>query len=298
MQVYGIWKSIDELGVAQLKLYVSDLDGTLLRNNATLSQYSKQSLEALINNGVYFTVASARGIAAIRQLMQGVPLTLPVIGVNGAYITDVHTGEHHLINSIEQKCSIELFETINKFQHEIFVSTFDGTKDRLYYCSITNGGMEWYFNDRKRNNDHRLTFTSDLSIALQEQVVCLTVINRKDRLLELYQYIERSFPQMQIYFFENEYSPGWYWLTIHHYRASKKHAIQYIADQYGIPKDKVTVFGDNLNDMSMFKGAGEGIAVSNAIAELKQHATKVIGSNEEDSVVNYIINDVTNTKIS
>ena len=52
--------------------------------------------------------------------------------------------------------------------------------------------------------------------------------------------------------------------------------------------EKLVVFGDSLNDISMFKIADESYAVANAMDELKKIATYIIGSNEEDSVVDLL----------
>ena len=52
--------------------------------------------------------------------------------------------------------------------------------------------------------------------------------------------------------------------------------------------EKLVVFGDSLNDVSMFRIADEAYAVANAMEELKQIATGVIGSNEEDAVANML----------
>jgi hydroxymethylpyrimidine pyrophosphatase-like HAD family hydrolase len=50
----------------------------------------------------------------------------------------------------------------------------------------------------------------------------------------------------------------------------------------------VTVFGDQLNDASMFQIAGRGVAVSNAVESIKGIAHQVIGDNESDAVVRYL----------
>ena len=49
-------------------LYVSDLDGTLLDNDTSLSQYSKDTLNAMLDQGLLFTVAGARSIASMVRL--------------------------------------------------------------------------------------------------------------------------------------------------------------------------------------------------------------------------------------
>ena len=67
-------------------VYISDLDGTLLRNDATLSDYARDRLSQMIRSGLQFTVASARSVVSIRQMLHGLELPLPVIEFNGAFV--------------------------------------------------------------------------------------------------------------------------------------------------------------------------------------------------------------------
>ena len=70
-------------------LYVSDLDGTLLRSDGSLSPYSLRTITRLIHEGMLFTVASARGCNLIRAAIGGLPLRLPVIDQNGACVSEL-----------------------------------------------------------------------------------------------------------------------------------------------------------------------------------------------------------------
>ena len=74
-------------------LYVSDLDGTLLTNAATLSDYSRSALRTLLAEGLKFSVASARSVASMRKILRGLTLELPIIGFNGALLSDLNTGK-------------------------------------------------------------------------------------------------------------------------------------------------------------------------------------------------------------
>ena len=56
----------------------------------------------------------------------------------------------------------------------------------------------------------------------------------------------------------------------------------------GLDGGELIVFGDQINDIKMFRIAARAVAVANAHPDVKRHATHVIGSNEEDSVVKYI----------
>ena len=76
------------------QLYISDLDGTLLQDDATLSSFARQQLTRLIEADVQITFATARSIVSASQILQGVSFRLPAICVNGTYISDFHTHKH------------------------------------------------------------------------------------------------------------------------------------------------------------------------------------------------------------
>lgn len=138
------------------KLFISDLDGTLLNNNAKLSNYARNSLNALMEKGLDFTVASARSVVAMQKIFKGLYIRLLVIGFNGAFISDLRTGEHVIVNEIAPNIKDDILHDIKKYVQFPFVSSFDGKRERLYYVDIQNDGCKWYVNDRKQNKDNRL----------------------------------------------------------------------------------------------------------------------------------------------
>ncbi len=93
--------------------------------------------------------------------------------------------------------------------------------------------------------------------------------------------------------FENPYSPGHWWLTIHVRKACKAKALRTLLEMEGIPPQRLTVFGDHINDIKMFQLAGRAVAVANAEELVKQNAHEIIGSNDDDAVVKYIQRNAT-----
>lgn len=276
-------------------IYVSDLDGTLLRNDGAISDFSKENLTRLLNDGIYFTAASARSVVAMQKILKGIPFRLPVIEFNGAFISNLETGRHEIINEIDRHLLPEIFSLIEQYDCLPFISTFNGQDDCLYYERLNNEGMSWYCNDRIRADDRRLRHTSNLKDSFHDNVVCFTVINRKHALAELAAKIDDTFgDKVEIHLSENQYSLGWYWLTVHDSRATKDQAIRILMDNMGLHSSQLTVFGDNSNDIKMFKIADTGVAVANAIEELKKYASLIIGTNEEDSVVRFLMQDQIN----
>ena len=75
-------------------LYVSDLDGTLMRNDETISAYTERTLNKLIGEGLAFTYATARSVESARTITGGLKLKLPVVTRNGTVLADNSTGRH------------------------------------------------------------------------------------------------------------------------------------------------------------------------------------------------------------
>ena len=272
------------------KIYISDLDGTLLRNDATLSPWSREKLTGLLNDGLHFTIASARSANSTKQILGDLPLTLPVIEINGAFITDYHTYKHHAINDMEKNLLDGIYGCIRQHKFDHFVSTFNGTEDCLYYKNLSNPGLKWYHDNRVECGDTRLRPTKNIRDTFADRVVALTVVDTFQRLQLLDEQLSAEFDgQLETHFFENIYSPPWWWLTIHDKKACKSIAIKKLLEITGFSDTDAVVFGDNLNDIKMFESSSCAVAVANAIDDVKQHANVVIGSNEDDSVVKYIM---------
>lgn len=272
-------------------LFVSDLDGTLLQDDATLSPHARETLTNLLEDGFPFTIATARSIVSVKQILKDLPITLPVVCSNGAYLSDFNTGKHHAVNGVNKPRDLDILELIRDAGFHPFISTYHEGKDHLYMDRITNEAMRWYQQDRVTEGDERLMVVDDLSSAMHEKVICFNVLEREAPLKELEKQLRARFGELlHIYFYENWYSPEWFWLSVHDESATKGGAIRIILKELGLTSDQLTVFGDNLNDVSMFQLAGQAVAMENAKPELKALATTQIGTNQADSVVNYLAN--------
>ncbi|MBN2713394.1 MAG: HAD family hydrolase [Planctomycetes bacterium] len=271
------------------RLFVSDLDGTLLQPDATLSAFAREGLARLISDGLAFTVASARNINNIQTILGDLPLQFPVIGHNGACISDLANGKHILYLSLDSEIAQSIIERALGEGHYPFLSTYDGVSDHLYYEKATNYGMEWYVRDRTEAQDPRLKKLDDIYSPLAEEVSCVNFVGRHADLLSLEQWLAESFAgSVRTIFYENMYCPGWWWLTVYHPESSKAHALGKLSEMTGIGLEDITVFGDAINDVPMFEVAGRRIAVENADEHLRPYADEFIGPNTEDSVVKYL----------
>lgn len=113
----------------------------------------------------------------------------------------------------------------------------------------------------------------------QGEVFYLSSFARRETLLPL-EPKARALDFAHTSFTSDAYKPEWYWLEISRFDATKATGVDKLRKLTGIPR--IVCFGDNLNDLPMFRVADECYAVANARPELKAAATGVIGSNVED----------------
>lgn len=272
-------------------LYVSDLDGTLLQDDATLSPHARRVLTDLLARRAPFTVATARSLASMQHILQGIEVNLPVIEFNGAFLSDLATGEHLWINDLQQPVLDQVYDVLCSQGHAPFLSTFDGSHDWLYAPPAAHAGMQWYIDDRLAVADRRMRQVDDVTAGLSERVVCLTIIDRAQALAPVMRQLGAFGDAIDVNYWDNSYSPGWHWISVHDGRATKDRAVAELIKHAGLGDVEVTAFGDQVNDVAMVRSAHRGVAVANAIAEVRAVADEIIGPNTQDSVPEYIAAD-------
>ncbi len=256
-------------------LYITDLDGTLLNKDGQLSKESKDQLIILLNKGVNITVASARSVESIRKILDGLPIDLPIISFNGAYLSDFNTGKHYITHPIRNNSLFDLLKT-----YGALVSLHKENVDELYQVGNLSEGAKAYIADRERDYSTKVNTIKELP--KEHDVMGYTVIGEKEDILALKKKLE-DFEGIVVDAWLDMYYKPWYWLSIHSKEATKANGIKSLKKY--VETDCVIVFGDNTNDIEMFKYADRGIAVENAVLSLKVCADELIGNHESNSVV-------------
>jgi Cof subfamily protein (haloacid dehalogenase superfamily) len=275
--------------MTRTRLYLSDLDGTLLNSAGEVSARTRGLLEELLRSGLQFSVASARSHFSIRKLFGELPFPLPIIEFNGAFLTEYATGRHLEVYSLGQELGEAIFDRILAAGLRPFVCSYNGREDCLHYDELINPGMVWYERRRRAAQDPRLRRTLRLKETLAEDVVSLTVMaHDAPRVQALRDELRERFgEELQLFCYENEYDHGNWWLTIHHAAASKHIAMHRLRETHA-PDAELVALGDNVNDLLMLQHADLAVAVGNAVEPVRAAAHHVIGTNDEDSVARFL----------
>ncbi len=270
-------------------LYVTDFDGTLIRDDLSLSDWSRARLVSLLEEGAPITIATARSIVSLSAILGDIPFRLPVVVFNGAFLTDYGTKTHLVVCSIDRDIVPALHEMIVRAGSRPSLSVFDGSRDLLFSTGAANAGQEAYLQERLLFRDDRLREVAALEQAFVHQVMCFTVIDREETLATLSARISEVFgDRLVCTLYAYRYFPGWFFLSVYDARATKDQGIRTLVEMYSLQESDLVVFGDDVNDLGMFRIATRALATANARPELKRIAHEVIGTNGEDSVVRWI----------
>ncbi len=267
-------------------LYVTDLDGTLLQNDQTLSVETVRILNELLDQGLCFTYATGRSLQSAAPIMKSLHLSLPVITRDGCIAADPKTNREIEINRISDEMINKLRPILASIMSSCFITTYSkGSELKLYCKSEYSEGFKQYLDEHAE--DKKLSAVSNEDALYENEISFFKFVASCEELEPIYQRVKDD-PELSCFLQKDNYSDA-YWFSIYPKCATKAAAIQKLQKQLGC--DRLVVFGDSVNDISMCQIADESCAVANATEELKEAATQIIGSNMENSVARWIQSD-------
>jgi hypothetical protein len=256
------------------KAVFTDMDGTLLRKDHTVSHKTRQTIQRLTDQGILVIPISARPLHGMLHITENIfPKEVPIVSLNGSYI--YHNGD------IIYEVKMPLPETaaIHDLVQGHPVSA-------MYYSQ-----MEWYAHDMTDaiKKEQRITpvavriqpFRETYNGWEQQQAGPNKILIAGDEKIILSieaKLLEQFSDHLNIYKSQPRY------LEAMHPSASKSNAIHFIMDMYGLQKHEIVAIGDNYNDKGMIEFAGLGVAMGNAPEEIKAVADFVTDTNNHDGV--------------
>lgn len=268
-------------------LYITDLDGTFLDSNAELTAKSEKLISDAINNGALFTVATARTFATVTKLFENTPLKLPLVLMNGVMLYDPEAKKILSCHSIGSHCINKVFDAFK--HHGLFPMVYRCAENclEIEYFSTDNPYQMKYVGNRTKAVGKKFIFSPAFTCKENDEVIYIVTLDKYENIQPLYEDISKI-SDVSCAFYRDNYTDC-YFLEIFAAGVSKATAMLEVKEIVGA--EKVTAFGDNLNDIEMFKAADEAYAVENACDELKRTATGIIGKNDDNAVAEFIYNN-------
>ena len=272
-------------------LYVSDLDGTLLTPREGLSPFTIRVLNRLVEQGMAFTYATARSQHSADVVTRGLTKSLPVIIYNGAFIRRGERRETLLRQLLPGPSVARARQVFGEAGISPLVYTMaQGVERVLWRPEKESPGVARYVASRQR--DERLLPVADEEALYQGEVFYFTCIGGREELLPAYEALRQD-KALSVLLQEEIYQPGEFWLEVMSAAATKAQAAAWLKERLGC--QRMTAFGDGLNDIPLLEEADVRCAVANAVPQLRQAAGQVIPANTEDGVARFLLADTAPT---
>lgn len=266
------------------RLYVSDLDGTLLNEDARISEKTVEILNREIERGLQFTISTARTPATALKIIEPLHLNLPIMMMNGVLIYDMKSKKYLKKETLEETIIMVLLGLIKTKKLSCFLYALEQNEVVAYYDSVDSTSLNYFRNEWIMKYNKKFTEVDDLSLVAGNDIIYCMLREQKQMLEGLYRELS-VVKGVKAEFYPDVYSDAYY-LEIYSEKASKKEAIDYLRRSGSY--DSVVAFGDNLNDKALLEGSDYFYAVSNAHPEIQNMAHSIIPSNEEDGVAQFI----------
>ena len=246
-------------------IILSDLDGTLFRNDKSISDFTKETIRQAQAKGLLFGICTSRAKVNALKFLAGIEPDILI--TNGGGI--VYYKEEKIYNC---EFTVEESRKLIAAAFEVFGKDVTLSADNEHAL---------YSNSKEELGDTFWTFNDFLDFREPCMKMCIQSLDKEK--------IEKVASVIGL---ENvDYLPfsdiPWYKLSKK--AATKEKAITELCRHLNISSSKIAAFGDDFNDIGMLKLCGKGLAMENAIDQVKKAADQVCDSNENDGVAKWIL---------
>jgi Cof subfamily protein (haloacid dehalogenase superfamily) len=254
--------------MTRIALVVSDVDGTLLTKDKTLTEGATRAVRRLEESGVGFTITSSRPTIGMRFLIEPLGIALPVGAFNGSSIVDAQLSpiEQHLIPASAAQRAIDV---LDEFGVDVWLFTNEQW--------LARGDDGAYVPLEKRTIRADPTIVPDFTPHLSSSCKIVgasadaALLQRCEAIMKKALGAQATAVRSQSYYLDVT-PPG----------CDKGTFVQAMATRLGISTGAVATIGDMQNDLAMFRTSGISIAMGNATDDVKKLATHVTASNEDE----------------
>lgn len=269
-----------------VNLIALDLDDTLLNDDRQITDLNVKALRECVQKGIYVVLCSGRAEDAILPFVRRLEIAGKehgrfLIAINGCSIFDLHKRQNIFCKKVEP----EILKRANQIAEDFGLRSEVYTPDTIYYreatkwtkldvdlCGLKGEAVEDYDNFLNRG------FTKML------------VPGEPEQLLVLQQMLRNEFGNRAVIFTSKPY-----FLEILPPDCGKGEAVSWLANELLIPQENTMGFGDSMNDESLIKMCGYGVAMCNGLAAIKNIADFVTDfDNNHDGPGHFLYDNVLN----
>lgn len=275
-----------------IKLIVSDMDGTLLAHDSSISKGNIEAIRYAQSKGVQFAIATGRDYSSLKGILEAHDLKCFSILGNGAQFCN-ENGEILSSAYFPKKCFKQVLQIFDELKIHYMIFTANG-----FYSTAEPNVVRDAFIDRcvvqfkRKREDY-------LDDGCNQDMACMKL----KKIGDLDDFINSSIDIIKVEAFNNDVLliekakeklqeiEGIAYLSsfddnveVTDKAAQKGLILENVIEELGYSKDEVMVLGDGLNDITLFERFKYSFAPGNANETIKAMAYQVVGACEEDGV--------------
>ncbi len=270
------------------KLFITDLDGTLLNSESRVSQRSAQIITQLSQQGAFISIATARTPATVEPLLRHTLTTPPAVVMTGAALWS--RPNHEFI--APQLIPTTIAEKISAIctQHQLSPFIYNITSNGVihtYFYGTPNKVEEKFIHERNNLELKRVFINSAQAHPIEclSEPILIFALGKTDVINSVAEELKATV-NCSVSNYPDIFNHDFSYLEVFNQGVSKASAVLRLKEM--VQADQLIVFGDNLNDIPMMGVADVAVAVDNALPQVKNVSNIVIGSNDTDSVAEFI----------
>lgn len=267
-----------------IKLIAFDLDDTFLYSDKSVPAENVRALEEAVARGACVVPASGRIYSGMPEAVRALPFVRYCITVNGAYVYDALEDTNLRRAELSAELSLRLMEYADSQPviYDCYKDNWGFMTRSMYDCAedyVKSPGILKLVKQLRTPVDSLPAMIRSLGEPVQK--LQFYVKHQEDR-QRITDDLRAKFPGICVT------SSLPFNIEINSAAASKGQALAALCEHLGIDRAQTMAFGDGTNDCDMLRTAGIGIAMANAVLEVKQAADYITASNDECGVAQAI----------
>lgn len=254
------------------KLIAMDFDGTLLKDDKTIGEYTKNTLKYYKDLGYLIVGVTARNLSSTKEVL---PLNLfnYIILNNGV---SIYNGESNSINHLGELTK----DTVDIITKEVKELAFqiDYITEQNYYTYL-----------QKKNST--LYFIKDIDSIdeINEPIARMNIFFKNNNdVLKCYKIIKDKYKNINCFIMQDSDSDT-KWLVLNPKGVNKASTLKELGKRKNIKLEEMIFFGDGLNDLEVIKSVGLSVAMGNALDEIKVNSKAITKTNNEDGIAEFLV---------
>ena len=259
-----------------IKMIVTDLDGTLLNDKGIVSRYTRKQLKKYKDEGLIIVIATGRIYSMAIDALKSIKYVDYIITDNGACVFDIKTKKYIYFNFISRDIVKDIFDMFN---------------NHFKYINFCDKNYVFKYTEENLNLSKRfkiITSYEELNTKAKDITHITIKMKVNDEIFNIEKDIKETYSSLEPIIMQDSFAED-KWLDISIKNCNKLNTINWLINREKIKKDEIMTFGDGLNDIDMVANFPNGVAMNNALDEVKKNAKYITKySNDQNGVALFL----------